>query len=74
MGGPQGDAYVKVINSREYQTLYESNLALFDGVEKVRHGAGMSAKEFDDLNQTRHKAKQALQRAFWGGELTEIKT
>lgn len=64
----------EVIQSVEYQTLFEANLALFDGVEKVRHGNGMSAKDFDDLNQARHRAKQALQKRFWNNELTEVKT
>lgn len=66
--------YREVCLSLEYQDLYYANLALFDGVEKVRHGDGMSAKEFDDLNQARHRAKQVLQKRFWGNELTEIKT
>lgn len=66
--------YAEIVKSPEYVDLYQANLALFDGVEKVRHGDGMSAKAFDDLNQARHKAKQALQRRFWGSELTEVKT
>jgi len=74
MGGAFSDTYIRVILSPEYEALYQANLALFDGVEKVRHGEGMSAKEFDDLNQARHRAKQALQKRFWNNELTEVKT
>lgn len=68
------DLYWQVFGSVEYKAVRQANEALFDGVEQVRHGAGMSAKDFDDLNQARHRAKQALQRRFWGGELTEVKT
>jgi len=66
--------YIHILYSNEYVALCDANEALFDGVEKVRHGEGMSAKEFDDLNQARHRAKQALQKRFWNNELTEVKT
>lgn len=66
--------YTEVIRSPEYRALLMANEDLFDGVEKVRHGDGMSAKDFDNLNQARHRAKQALQKRFWNNELTEVKT
>lgn len=66
--------YWEVRESVEYHMVFAANLALFDGVEKVRHGDGMGVKDFDDLNQARHRAKQALQKRFWGNELTETKT
>lgn len=65
----------KVVVSPEYSALFRANLALFDVIEQVRNGDGLvDPKHFDNLNVARHKAKQALQRAFWGSELTEVKT
>jgi hypothetical protein len=68
------DFYWRVFESTEYKAVYQANIALFDGVELVRHSDGMKIKDFDELNQARHRAKQALQKKFWGAELTEAKT
>ncbi len=62
-------------NSPQYQALYAANLAAWEGVEKARYSyQRTSAKEIDDLNMVRHKAKAALQQAFWPEQLTEIKS
>ncbi len=59
--------------SPEYQALFAANLAVYEGVEKARY-ASIEAKEVDDLNMARQKAKAALQKAFWGDTLTEVKS
>jgi len=59
--------------SPEYAALFAANLAVFEGVEKARYSM-IDAKEVDDLNMARQRAKAALQKAFWGNELTEVKS
>lgn len=62
-----------VIASQEYKDLYTANLNLFDCVERARYGT-ISARELDEANMQRHYAKQAVQKAHFDNELTELKT
>ncbi len=60
-------------NSSQYRDLYAANLDTWSAVERARYGQ-ISAKEVDDLNMARQAAKAALQKAFWGDALTEVKS
>ncbi len=65
-----------ILASQESNNLYDANLLMYDAVEKARYGKDgeINPKEWDILNMNRHKAKQELQKKFWGNELTETKT
>lgn len=62
--------------SDEYRNLFDTNLAMYDAVEKARYGkeGEITPKQWDELNMARHRAKQELQKKFWGSELQETKT
>lgn len=64
---------MNIYASDEYDQLYNANKALFDCVERARYGT-ITAKELDEANMERHKAKQALQAEFFQTQLTETKT
>jgi hypothetical protein len=57
------DNFDQIINSKEYNNLYESNKLTFDAVEKARYG-NIAAKEVDECNMLRYNAKVNLQRTF----------
>ncbi len=65
-----------VTRSLEYNSLFSANLIMYDAVEKARYGkeGEINPKEWDKLNMDRHRAKQELQKKFWGNELSETKT
>jgi len=67
------EKYGQITSSNEYKDLKAANLAVFEGVERARYGE-ISAKEIDDLNMIRHKAKATLQARFWSTQLTEQKS
>jgi hypothetical protein len=69
------DSLEKIVSSDEYITLRKANEDLFIAIESVRNQDGkIDVKEFDRLNQVRHECKKALQKKFFEGDLTEIKT
>ncbi len=65
-----------VMSSDEYRQLSFTNAAMYNAVEKARYGKDgeINPKEWDILNMNRHKAKQELQKKWFGNELTETKT
>jgi hypothetical protein len=63
-----------IFNSQEYKDLLAANMQTFDSVEKVRTNKPITAKEVDDLNMLRFKAKAALQEKFFNTTVVEFKT
>lgn len=66
--------FSEVKRSKEYHQLYESNLQVFDSIEKLRSGQDISAKEIDDLNTARFICKKNLQNKFFKTPIKEFKT
>jgi len=64
-----------IILSDEYNELYEANAELFIKIDQLRNGDNeVTAKELDDLNIKRFKAKQKIQEKYFRAGLTETKT
>ncbi len=68
-----GKRFKTIHHSAAYQALFAANLATWPAVERARYGQ-ISAKEVDDLNMERQKAKAVLQMTFWTDALTEVKS
>ena len=64
-----------IISSQEYFNLKNANIKTFDAVDRARYGSinDITAKEVDDCNFDRHKAKSALQEKFFKTQLKEFK-
>lgn len=73
-GGGQEMELAKMIRGLVDQLGYESYWTIRESDEYMALYETYETKEVDNLNQTRHRAKQALQRRFWGSGLTEVKT
>jgi hypothetical protein len=58
------ELHASIMKSDEYFHLFYTNQETFDAVEQARYGQ-ISAKEVDDLNMKRYKAKVALQNKFF---------
>ena len=69
-----GDKFMEILMSKEYDILYKANLSTFDAVAKARSGGNVTAKEVDDCNMERYRAKVSLQKKFFPElEITEKK-
>lgn len=69
------DKFIEILNSFEYKELLRVNKILYDYVDYIRSGKKVDGKEVDDCNEMRYQAKQALQKKFFGTDLTtEVKT
>jgi len=64
----------EVLYSQEYRELNAANEATFRLVDLARSSAGGLAKETDDANVARFRAKSLLQTKFFGSKLSETKT
>lgn len=64
--------FQKIISSKEYNDLFESNLAVFDGVNLARKKE-ISGFELNKLNEIRSEKKRNLDAKFFGNEMREIK-
>jgi hypothetical protein len=53
-----------ILNSKEYQELFQSNKETFDAVEKARYSS-ITAKEVDMCNLKRYQCKINLQNKFF---------
>ena len=62
----------EILASDEYQNLYESNLFVFNLVEKVKSDNGL-ARDVDLGNYDRFLKKAELQKKFFETDLTEVK-
>lgn len=68
------DIFDDILESEEYNDLYEANLKTFDAVGKARSGGDVTAKEVDDCNMLRYNCKVALQAKFFStSEMREVK-
>jgi len=66
--------FFQILSSSEYMNLLLTNQEVFDAVEQARYG-NISAKEVDEKNMKRHKAKQQLQNKFFSSHpIREFKT
>lgn len=63
------DLFVLILQSQEYADLYAANELTFEMVERADRGE-VTQKQVHETNKTRYRAKQALQRKFFGGEMT----
>lgn len=68
------ELFETVTDSAEYKHLHNANLYTFNLIETLRRKDYVSPKKIDDANMMRFRAKEALQKKFFGTELTEIKT
>lgn len=62
-----------VLNGCEYADLLTANIAMWK-IQEAAMRDECKASDVDKQNQVRYHAKQALQRKFFGGELTEQKS
>lgn len=69
----QLDNFDLIINSEEYQNLYQINKVTFDLVDQVRNNEPITAKSVDDANMERYYCKLALQKKYFSNELVEQK-
>jgi hypothetical protein len=69
----QLDNFDFIINSEEYQNLYEINKVTFNLVDQVRNNEVITAKSVDDANMQRYYCKLALQKKYFSNELVEQK-
>ena len=67
-----GEEFYKVINSKEYKELYLANKKTFKKIEEVQKSNGL-AKQVDGLNYKRFLKKCALQKKYFGGNISEVK-
>ena len=68
------DLFTQIVQSQEYQDLYAANELTFLMVEKADAGEA-TQKQVHETNKTRFRAKQALQKKFFGGEMSlEVKS
>lgn len=66
--------FVEIMQSQEYQDLYAANELTFNMVEKADAGE-VTQKMVHETNKLRYRAKQALQKKFFGSNMTlEIKS
>lgn len=72
--GQLPDSLQGILESEEYENLYEANLQTFDAVGRARSGGDVTAKEVDDCNMLRYNCKVALQSKFFPtSEMREVK-
>ena len=72
--GGQEMELAKMIRGLVDQLSYESYWTIRESDEYMALYETYESKKVDDLDQARHRAKQALRQRFWGSELTETKT
>jgi hypothetical protein len=65
--------FFDILNSDEYESLYHTNVVLFDLIDDIKRGEDISAKEVDDLNYLRWEYKNGIQKKFFGKETGEVK-
>lgn len=66
--------FQEIVASKEFKEVCDVNSLTFDSVEKADKGE-MTAQEVHQINKLRYRAKQALQKKFFGGEMKiEIKS
>ncbi len=58
------ETWLNLISSKEYRKMVEVNQKTFDAVDKARYGE-ITAKEVDDCNMQRFKAKQQFRNKFF---------
>lgn len=69
-------SYQTIMRSREYNDLYEANLAVFKGVDIAKNdpeGKVISGYQLDKLNTKRNEMKRAISQKFLGEDPEEIK-
>ena len=67
--------YLKVMSSQEYLDLIQANRRVFELVDDLDAGdTELRALDVHNANMKRFYAKQALQKKFFGNDLTEKKT
>ncbi len=69
-------SYQTIMRSREYNDLYEANLAVFKGVDVAKNdpeGKVISGYQLDKLNTKRNEMKRAISQKFLGEDPEEIK-
>jgi len=67
--------FAEVINSDAYQKLKLKNQIIFNLIDEIRYNEhNISAKEIDDANMERFRAKSELQKQFFNANLLEQKT
>ena len=69
-------SYQIIMRSREYNDLYEANLAVFKGVDVAKNdpeGKIISGFALDKLNTKRNEMKRAISQKFLGEDPEEIK-
>ena len=64
--------YEEIYNSFEYKKMIEANQRVFELIDESKTDTGL-AKITDDANYERHIAKMALQKKYFGSDLTEVK-
>jgi len=68
------DLHWEIITSKEFQDLVDANQITFDAVEKAKTNE-MTAKEVNDCNIGRFKAKTCLHKKYFPDKnITEVKT
>jgi hypothetical protein len=65
--------FSSILKSQEYLSLKETNLLIFNGVDKAKFNL-ITAKELDNYNILRYRAKQVLQKKFFHNSISEFKT
>jgi hypothetical protein len=64
----------RIINSKEYDDLYDINEIIFDLVDKLKADPeSVSASEVNNNNYKRYLYKKELQRKFFNNDLSERK-
>lgn len=66
------DKFNEIYNSVEYKKMIQANQRVFELIDESKNDNGL-AKITDDANFDRHIAKMALQKKYFGGNLTEVK-
>lgn len=64
----------KILSSKEYSDLYNTNMKIFDILEELKTGMEYTAGYVDGLNRYRYTHKQALQKKFFNSDLIERKS
>lgn len=64
----------RIIQSKEYQALFDANYQTFKIVERLKRDETVTAREVDNLNALRFQRKAELQNKFFGTKLLEFKT
>jgi hypothetical protein len=66
------DKFNQIINSNEYQNLFQANKQVFDLIDKAKSSEGLS-KETDDANYERYLRKIDLHKKFFNDNILEVK-